>query len=229
LIEACLKETLRKYSVVPIAARRVVQDLYLPKHRPQNILPDDPKGQSQQTVEMEGTQEEHYFLPKGSTVLINIQAVHLDPNIWPEPMKYDPYRFLYVQPQTVGNNNGSSDNRNDAALKKSSSTSLKDIEPYTFLPFIAGPRNCLGQHLALLETKMVMALLFQRYDFTLPDDIRIPSSTNVNTDSNKNFATSWRDATIIDPRHRYMVPIIPKKEIMLRVSRKKGTNQLAQH
>ena len=212
LTEACLKETLRKYSVVPIAARRVVQDLYLPP-------PQHPVDSATNASLVPSVDEPPYFLPKGSTVLINIQAVHLDPNIWPQPMQYDPYRFLLVEPS-----NGDTSDPDSPTC----SLTWKNIEPYTFLPFIAGPRNCLGQHLALLETKMVVALLFQRYDFTLPEDMRTLMTTHWSqtktpnaTATTNTVATSWRDASIIDPRHRYMVPIIPKKEIMLRVSRKK--------
>jgi Cytochrome P450 len=39
----------------------------------------------------------------------------------------------------------------------------KKIEPFTYLPFIARPRNCVGQHLALLESKIVVAMLWQQY------------------------------------------------------------------
>jgi cytochrome P450 len=146
--EATLRESLRKYSVVPIVARRTVKDLYM----------------------------DNYYVPKGSSILINIQGVHWNPEFWPEPMKFDPERFL------------------DAQL-------VAQRDPYTFLPFIAGPRNCLGQHLALLESKMVLSLLTQRYEFELVGQT----------------AESMDWSGDRDPRHRFMVPAIPKEELMVKV------------
>ena len=156
LAEACLKEALRKYSVVPCVARRTIADL---------TLLDDKDHHHQ------------YHIPAGSPVIINIQAVHLNPDLWPQPHQYKPDRFL--PPHS---------NR---------------LEPFTFLPFIAGPRNCLGQHLALLESKMVISLLVQRYhlEFFNKED--------------------WKEDD--DPRHRYMIPVIPKRELLVRVQRR-GTS-----
>jgi len=37
------------------------------------------------------------------------------------------------------------------------------VRPYMFVPFIQGPRNCLGQHLALLEARVVLSLLCKRF------------------------------------------------------------------
>jgi cytochrome P450 len=79
------------------------------------------------------------------------------------------------------------------------------VEPYTFLPFIAGPRNCLGQHLALLESKMVIGMLAQRYQFSLPAGKTVQVS-------------DWSGDG--DPRHRFMVPVIPKEELVVKLSRK---------
>lgn len=39
------------------------------------------------------------------------------------------------------------------------------VDQFAFLGFIAGPRNCIGQHFALLETKIVLSLLVQKYSF----------------------------------------------------------------
>lgn len=137
---------------MPIVARRTIQDLTI----------------------VDGDHE--YFLPRKSSILINIQAVHHNARYWPSPMTFDPDRFLGKQ----------------------------EIQPFTFLAFIAGPRNCLGQHLALLESKMVIALLAQRYRFTLPEGDTVE-------------VKDWSEQ---DPRHRYMVPVIPQHELMVKVQRK---------
>lgn len=39
-----------------------------------------------------------------------------------------------------------------------------------FLPFIQGPRNCLGQYFALLEARVALAYVVKNYDFTLLHD-----------------------------------------------------------
>eukprot|EP00752_Nemacystus_decipiens_P007756 g6931.t1 len=115
--EACLRETLRKYSVVPLVVRRCIEDT---------------------TICEEGGKE--HFIPKGCSVHLLIKGVHERPDLWPEPMRYDPSRFTEA------------------------------VAPYTFLPFIDGPRNCLGQHLSLLESKVVLSLLVNRYEFSLVND-----------------------------------------------------------
>jgi cytochrome P450 len=120
--------------------------------------------------------EKTYLIPKGSSIMCNIQAVHLNPAIWPNPMCFDPDRFIGQTPA-----------------------------PYTFLPFIAGPRNCLGQYLALLESKMVISLIGLRYTLSLPDGEKVS-------------VENWEGSH--DPRHRYMVPVIPREELIVHVKRK---------
>ena len=83
----------------------------------------------------------------------------------------------------------------------------KAHEPYTFLPFNDGPRNCIGQHLALLESKMVLALLAQRYSFSVASGV----------------GTEFGGET--DPRHRYTVPVIPRQEIQVIVGRRDTKQQ----
>ena len=137
--ECCLRESLRKYSVVPTVVRLAAED-----------------------VEMN-----EYFIPKGSTIMVCIQGVHHNPEYWPEPLVYKPERFL------------------------------EPIAPYTFLPFVEGPRMCLGQYLSLLETKIVLAMTLDTFHFDL---------TNPEDAGNK---------------HAYMVPIIPATGHFMKVSSRK--------
>lgn len=81
-------------------------------------------------------------VPRGTVVGVLIQGVHNDPANWEEPELYRPERF----------------------------TEGRRPKPFTFLPFIDGPRNCLGQHLALIEGRVVLGRLLQRFDFRPVDE-----------------------------------------------------------
>ena len=80
-----------------------------------------------------------YDIPKGQRVMVSIYATHHDETHWPEPERFDPKRF----------GNG------------------KQHTPYTYLPFGAGARNCLGANFAQVEAKVVLARIFQRYELKL--------------------------------------------------------------
>ena len=56
----------------------------------------------------------------------------MNPEVWQQPTQFDPSRFVLPE---------------------------ETDDPYAFLSFIQGPRNCLGQHLALLEARIVLGLL----------------------------------------------------------------------
>ncbi|XP_014474121.1 PREDICTED: cytochrome P450 4c3-like [Dinoponera quadriceps] len=80
-----------------------------------------------------------YLVPKGTTLHLLIYDLHHDPKIWPDPEVFNPDRFLLEN--------------------------IRNRHHYSYLPFSAGPRNCIGQRFALLELKALIAPLV--YNFYL--------------------------------------------------------------
>lgn len=96
------------------------------------------------------------FIPKGSPIVIPIYAIHHLEEFYPQPEVFKPDRFL---PQN------------------------KDqLIPYTWLPFVTGPRNCVGMRFALLEAKLTLCRLLLQFKFVKSDKTSVPidlSSTTV--------------------------------------------------
>uniref|UniRef100_A0A8C8UEQ4 Cytochrome P450 3A n=1 Tax=Peromyscus maniculatus bairdii TaxID=230844 RepID=A0A8C8UEQ4_PERMB len=96
-----------------------------------------------QGVEMDGV-----FIPKGSTVIAPIYALHHDPQYWSEPEEFRPKRF-------------SKENKGN-------------INPYVYLPFGIGPRNCLGMRFTLMIMKLALTKVLQNFSFQPCKETQIP-------------------------------------------------------
>ena len=77
--------------------------------------------------------------PPGVMLVACAHLVHHDPAIYPEPQAFRPERFLEQAPGT-----------------------------YTWLPFGGGRRRCLGASFALLEMKLVIRAMLQRFELEPP-------------------------------------------------------------
>ncbi|KAG4935112.1 hypothetical protein JHK85_050031 [Glycine max] len=82
-------------------------------------------------------------VPKGFNLWIMVVTLHTDPDIWGDDAnKFNPERFANG---TIG------------ACKL----------PHMYMPFGVGPRVCLGQNLAMVELKMLVALILSKFTFSL--------------------------------------------------------------
>ncbi|XP_021764531.1 cytochrome P450 734A1-like [Chenopodium quinoa] len=82
-------------------------------------------------------------VPRGTELLVPILAVHHDQAIWGnDANEFNPMRFA--------------DGVSRAAK-----------HPVAFIPFGLGTRTCIGQNLAILQAKLVLTILLQRFSFTL--------------------------------------------------------------
>jgi len=85
-------------------------------------------------------------IPKGVNLWTMVVTMHTDTETWgPDAMSFNPERFA---------------NGVNSACKN----------PHSFLPFGFGPRICVGQHLAMVELKMLVAALVTNFSFTLSSD-----------------------------------------------------------
>ena len=75
-----------------------------------------------------------HVVPGGSTVLYSAYVTGRDPEIWPDPDRFDPGRWAPGRP---------------------------DPPPYAFVPFGGGARRCIGFALATLELQVLVTRLAQ--------------------------------------------------------------------
>ncbi|XP_037069468.1 cytochrome P450 4c3-like [Pollicipes pollicipes] len=78
-----------------------------------------------------------YDVPAGTDVLFFPHMIHRDPRHWADPDRFEPERF---QPERSAGRH-----------------------PYSYLPFSAGPRNCIGQRFALMEEKAVISAVLREF------------------------------------------------------------------
>ena len=104
-----LKEAMRLYPPVPVLGRTTETDYVV----------------------------DNKLIPKGVDVLILVHFIHRNPDVWPDPNKFDPQRFSI-----------------DQASERS---------PFAYIPFSAGSRNCIGQRFAWQEMKIILAKFVQNF------------------------------------------------------------------
>lgn len=116
-------ETLRKYTIVPHLNRQALNDY---------TVPGNPK----------------FTIEKGMPIIIPAYGIHHDPDLYPEPEKFDPHRF--------------------------DSSKSKQSDSIEFLAFGNGPRNCIGNRFGQMQTRVGLAYLVRNFKFSVSDKTEIP-------------------------------------------------------
>ncbi|XP_074930819.1 thromboxane-A synthase isoform X5 [Phalacrocorax aristotelis] len=87
-------------------------------------------------------------IPAGAVIETAVGHLHHNPEFWPEPEKFIPERFT--------------------------EEAKRERHPFAYLPFGAGPRGCIGMKMGLLETKMTLLRILQKFRFKTCPETEIP-------------------------------------------------------
>ncbi|XP_039216204.1 cytochrome P450 3A24-like [Crotalus tigris] len=109
-------------------------------------------------------------IPEGTVVMIPVYVLHRIPEYWPEPEEFRPERF--------------------------SKENKESRDPYVFLPFGAGPRNCIAMRFALLVLKMGLVVALQRFRFQTCKETPIPLELD--------------DRGFLKPKKPIMLKLVPR-------------------
>ncbi|RXN35943.1 cytochrome P450 3A30-like protein [Labeo rohita] len=93
------------------------------------------------------------LIPKDTVVMIPTYALHRDPDYWSDPESFKPERF------TKGNK--------------------ESIDPYMYMPFGLGPRNCIGMRFAQVSMKLAIVEILQRFDISVCAETQVPLELSI--------------------------------------------------
>jgi cytochrome P450 family 4 len=82
-----------------------------------------------------------YNFPKGTSISVYLHGIHLDPKNWTNPMEFMPERW-------------------ETAVER---------HPFSFVPFSASERNCIGQKLAIQEALVILAHIVKNFKIESPN------------------------------------------------------------
>ncbi|XP_059610496.1 probable cytochrome P450 6a14 [Phlebotomus argentipes] len=121
-LERIIQETLRKYPVVDNVLRTATNDYQIPG--------------------------DNRVIQKGIALAVPVYAIHHDPEIWPNPERFDPDRFT--------------------------EENIRNRHSMAWMPFGEGPRMCIGMRFALMQTRVGLATILSKYRIDVTQKTPIP-------------------------------------------------------
>ncbi|XP_027127165.1 cytochrome P450 97B2, chloroplastic isoform X1 [Coffea eugenioides] len=159
-IRLVVVETLRLYPQPPLLIRRSLKS---------DKLPGGHKGDNN-----------GYAIPAGTDIFLSVYNVHRSPYLWDNPNDFEPERFLVKRvSQGIEGWAGFDPSRSPGALYPN-----EIMSDFAFLPFGGGPRKCVGDQFAFMESTIALAMLLQEFDIELkgsPESVEIVTGATIHT------------------------------------------------
>ncbi|VVB01090.1 unnamed protein product [Arabis nemorensis] len=157
-IRLIVVEVLRLFPQPPLLIRRTLKP---------ETLPGGYKGE-----------KEGHKVPKGTDIFISVYNLHRSPYFWDNPHEFEPERFLRTKESNgIEGWAGFDPSRSPGALYPN-----EIVSDFAFLPFGGGPRKCIGDQFALMESTVALAMLLQKFDVELrgsPESVELVSGATI--------------------------------------------------
>lgn len=159
-IRLAIAESLRLYPQPPLLIRRALKS---------DLLPGGYKGQ-----------KDGFQIPKGTDIFVSVYNLHRSPFFWDKPHEFEPERFLVPRTnECIEGWSGFDPSRSPRALYPN-----EIISDFAFLAFGGGPRKCVGDQFALMESTIALTMLLQKFDVELkgsPDSVELVTGATIHT------------------------------------------------
>jgi len=124
---------------------RIVSPVMAPHYAKEDMTLHDTKGKE-------------FFIPRGTAFFLHGYSMGLDPELWDEPEKFNPDRWL--------------PGGRDETLDLYGQVRRTPVEHYKFIPFSLGPRMCPGYSFAKVAQFLQSATLAHCFEYSLTDKAR---------------------------------------------------------
>ncbi|KAK5644025.1 hypothetical protein RI129_007870 [Pyrocoelia pectoralis] len=155
-----ITQTLEKYDGI-ISYESIMAMEYLDQtlnetlrlHPPSALI--DRQATEDYVIEAENPNEKDLLIEKGTPIWILQNAIQTDADNFPNPKKFDPDRFMI---------------KNKLNMKS-----------YSYIPFGAGPRSCLGYRYGLMQVKLIITSLLLNFELLPTTKTYVQDSSNTCT------------------------------------------------
>ncbi|CAL1352180.1 unnamed protein product [Linum trigynum] len=159
-IRLIVVESLRLYPQPPLLIRRSLKP---------DVLPGGYQGAP-----------DGYAIPAGTDIFVSVYNLHRSPHFWDRPNDFEPERFLVTKTnESVEGWAGFDPSRSPGALYPN-----EVVSDFALLPFGGGPRKCVGDQFALMESTVALAMLLQKFDVELrgsPESVELVTGATIHT------------------------------------------------